>query len=178
MALATTIYGQTQNALATVVGSGAAANIADAIGAAAQIALSVTAVGNVTTGEDNLISVTLPANWLNCDCKAISVKAWGTTANNGDAKTLKLYFGSAVILTNSLTVSVAGKWTVEAIIVRTAANAQDVFAELRETGNDDSDIEIGTATQTDTADITIKLTGEATSTNDIVNEGLLVRPLN
>lgn len=137
-----------------------------------------TAVGNVGTGEDNLISYTLPANTLSADGNGVRITAWGTGANNGDAKTLKLYFGTAAILTTSLTTSQVDTWRVEATVWRTGSNAQDYESRLNQAGTTSIiDVENGTTTQTDTATITIKLTGEATSNNDIINEGLLVEVL-
>lgn len=140
--------------------------------------VNVTAVGNVGVGEDDLISYTLPANSLSANGKTIRIRAWGTAANNANAKTVKVYFGTATILTTSLTASVADSWWVEALVVRTGASTQDVVARLEETGANVMDMEVGTATQTDTATIAIKLTGTATADNDIVQEGLLVEFLN
>lgn len=140
--------------------------------------INVTAVGNVGVGEDDLISYTLPANALSSDGKAVRVRAWGTAANNANAKTVKLYFGATAILTTSLTVSVADSWWVEGLVIRTGSSTQDTVARLEETGSNTMDMEVSTAAITDTATIVIKLTGEATSNNDIVNEGLLVEMLN
>jgi hypothetical protein len=133
--------------------------------------LSTIAVGNVGTGEDNLKSYTLPANSLIADDRGVRITAWGTKANNADAKTLKLYFGSAAILTHSLGTSAAGNWKIEALVFRTGSSTQDYMADLTGT---DTDQESGTATETDTSTIVIKCTGEATSNNDIVQDGLLV----
>jgi hypothetical protein len=135
--------------------------------------VNTTAVGNVGSGEDDLMTYSLPANALSANAKGVRIKAWGTTANNANAKTVKLYFG-AVMLTNSLTTGSANRWTVEGLVFRTGSNAQDSFGELRETGTGNSDIEVGTLTQSDSGTITIKCTGEATSDNDVVQEGFLV----
>ena len=59
--------------------------------------VNTTAVGNVTTGEDNLITYSLPANTLSVNGMALRIVAWGLTANNANAKTLKVYFGTVVI---------------------------------------------------------------------------------
>lgn len=136
------------------------------------------AVGNVGAGEDDLITYTLPAGVLAADGETVRIKAWGTTVNNANTKTLKLYFGSAVILTNALTISAAGKWVLEAVVVRTGTDIQDYMAELRETGTGNSDIENGTATQDDGASIIIKCTGTATSNDDIKQEGMIVELIN
>lgn len=139
-----------------------------------------TAVGNAGSGEDDLITYSLPANSLSGNGKGVHITAWGTTANNANAKTLKLYFG-AVMLTNSLTVNLAGVWRIEADVFRTGSNAQDYVSQLVTTGAAGvalNDIEVGSLTQTDSGAITIKCTGEATSDNDIVQEGLFVKFIN
>lgn len=130
-------------------------------------------VGNVGAGEDVLATYTLAANSLVRASRGLGIKCWGTTANNGTAKTLKLYFG-AVMLTTSLTVSVAGSWVAEAEVWRNGTNAQKYISELRETGTGNSDVEVGSLTQTETASIVIKATGEAGANNDIVKEGFRI----
>lgn len=138
---------------------------------------NVTAVGNVGTGEDDLITYSLPALSLLKVGSAVRIRAWGTTANNANAKTLRLYFGVAV-LTTSLTVSQAGFWEINAIVVKNGASTQDANASLIEFPGTLHDIEQSAPNQTDTAAITIKCTGDATASNDIVQEGLLVEVLN
>jgi hypothetical protein len=143
--------------------------------------INTTAVGNVGAGEDNLITYDLPANALSGDGKGVEIIAWGTTANNAAAKTLKIYFGSQIILTNSLTVNLAGAWRAHCLVFRTAVDAQDYSSQLITTGAAGvalNDVEGGTATEDVGAAITIKCTGEATSNNDIVQEGLLIKFLN
>ena len=141
--------------------------------------VNTTAVGNVGVGEDDLITYSLPANALSANGKGIRIRAWGTAANNANAKTVKLYFGTQVILTTALTVSQTDTWKIDATVWRTGASTQDWESSLIEAGTVSlTDIENGTATQTDTAAITIKCTGTATSDNDIVNEGLTVEFLN
>lgn len=140
-----------------------------------------TAVGNVGGGTDDLITYSLPATSMNSNGRGVRITAWGTTANNVNAKTLILNFGSAAILTNSLTTSVAGIWRIEAEVFRTGSNIQDYSSQLVTTGTAAvaiNDIEGGTASQTDSSAITIKCTGAGTSNNDIVQEGLLVEMLN
>lgn len=140
-----------------------------------------TAVGNVGAGEDDLITYVMPASTLTAAKKGVRVTAWGTTANNANAKTIKAYFGSQVVLTNALTVSIAGVWRMESEVYSTGTEAQDWVSQLVTTGTAGvalNDIELGTATQDDGATITIKLTGTAVDNNDIVQEGMMVEFLN
>lgn len=130
-----------------------------------------TPVGNAGAGEDDLMSFALPANNLNANLRTIKVRCWGTTANNANAKTLKLHFGSAVVLTKSLTVSVAGVWYLEATIGRISSGNQRAVAALLEHG-ETPHVEQSAPTQTDTSAITIKVTGEGVADNDIQQAGM------
>lgn len=141
--------------------------------------VNTTAVGNVDAGEDDLITYALPANALSANGKGVRIQAWGTAANNANAKTLKLYFGSQIIETFTLTVSQVDTWSIEAVVYRTGSSTQDWKSRLIQAGTASAvDVEIGTATQTDTAAITIKCTGEGVATNDIVQEGMQVEFIN
>jgi len=137
-----------------------------------------TAVGNVGAGEDDLCTVTLPASMMINASSGIRITAWGTGANNANAKTLKLYFGTQIILTTALTINQVDTWRATATVWRTGASAQDWESMLVQAGTASLvDVENGTATQTETATISIKCTGDATTNNDIVQEGLVVELL-
>jgi hypothetical protein len=72
-------------------------------------------------------------------------------------------------------------WRVTANVFSTGTDTQDWSSQLVTTGAAGvalNDVENGTATQDDGAAITIKCTGEATSNNDIVQEGQLVEYFN
>ena len=134
-----------------------------------------TAVGNVGTGEDNLITHTIAASTLYAAKRTVRITAWGTAANNANAKTLKLYFGSVAILTLSLTVSQTCKWRIIAEVISTGTNAQDYGSQIIQSGTASQvSVENGTLTQTDSSAITVKCTGDATSDNDVVQEGMIV----
>lgn len=137
-----------------------------------------TAVGNVGAGEDDLQTCTVAANALTVTNRGIHWKAWGTGANNANAKTLTCYAGTQAVLTNAFTVSLAESWEVEGWFTRTGASTQDWKSTfLGNTGAAGAfvyDPELGTATQTETAAITFKCTGTAVADNDIVMEGFVV----
>jgi hypothetical protein len=136
--------------------------------------VNTTAVGNVGGGTDDLITYTLPANALSANGKGVRITAWGTTANNANAKTVTLAFGGQTIMTQALTISIAGTWRIEAVVVKNGANTQDIWAELLQLATIVHKQTITAGTQTDTSDIVIKCTGAATSNNDIVEEGLAI----
>lgn len=142
------------------------------------IPVNLTPVGNVGSGEDDLMTYPLPANSLSAG-RGLRIKAWGTTANNGNSKQVKLFFGSLAILTTALTVSQAGVWEIEAEVYSTGTDAQRYIARLLQGGATTLiDAEQGTHTQDDGATITIKCTGEATSNNDIQQNGFVIESLN
>lgn len=138
------------------------------------------AVGNVgASGPDDLQTTALGANMLVKASRGLRITAWGTCANTANAKTFTLNFGSQVVLTHACVVNVASQWKITTRVVRTGASTQDWASEY--TGNSGAvnafeyDPEIGTASQSETAGITIKMQSTvSTSNNDIVEEGLLV----
>lgn len=143
------------------------------------LSVNTTSTGNgADTTEDTLLTFSLPAKALSANKKGIKVRAWGTTASNADNKTIKLYFGSEVITTPTAATSGKG-WELELEVYRTGSSTQVVF------GNGQVDVTpvtplITTGAETDTATITIKVTGQAGTgnANDIVAKGLIVEMLN
>lgn len=142
--------------------------------------VNTTAVGNVGGGTDDLITYTMPASSMVTTGKGVRILAWGETANNANAKTVVLNFGSTAILTNALTISIAGFWRIEAEVIRTGSSAQIYTSALATTGTAGvalNDLEGGTSAQTETNTIVIKCTGAATADNDIIQRGLIVEYL-
>lgn len=143
--------------------------------------INTTAVGNVGTGTDDLMSYLLLANSLSANGKGIRVKGWGITAPNANSKTLTFNWGS---LSHGfvMTASISGNWIWEIEIFRTGSNAQRIFYRIMEATDNSGGLVTPKAaqvcnqvsSQTDSADITVKFTGAATANNDIVQEGMLV----
>lgn len=160
------------------LGMGTGTGLSNAVGVAD---VNNTAVGNVGAGTDDLMTYSLPANSLSGNEKGVRITAWGTFANNANAKTLTMNFGSTVILTNALTINVGATWYMEAYVFRTGVDTQDYIAKLITVGAAGvavNDIENGTSAQDDGAAITIKCTGAATTDNDIVQEGMIIEFFN
>lgn len=137
---------------------------------------TTTNVGNVTTGEDNLQTHLIPAYNLERAGAAVRTTFTGTTANNANAKTLRVYIGTALVMTKSLTPSLAGAWQVEIVLIATAVNAQRYTVKLIESDTAASGaatvagVAVGSATQASNASITLKTTAEAVATNDVVGQ--------
>jgi hypothetical protein len=145
-----------------------------------KINVNTTAVASVGAGPDTLMSYTLPANSLSINGKGVRVTAWGTTANNANAKTITINFGS-VSFGTTMTPSIVGAWRFVMTAIRVGSNAQDWGFVLTEvvnaTGlaaNKEKQVAQSNGTQTDTADIIIKITSTGTAASDIVQEGMLV----
>jgi hypothetical protein len=142
--------------------------------------VNVTPVGNVGGGEDDLMSYVLPADSLNVAKRGLRITAWGSFANTLDTKTLRLYFGSVVILETNFDILTAGVWRVSAEVISKGVDSQEAVAQLLTTLGSGSppialnDLELSSPTQDDGSAITIKCTGAATTTDDIIQRGLLV----
>jgi hypothetical protein len=135
------------------------------------------ATGNVGAGEDILMTYDVPANTLYADTRIVKVTWWGTCADNANVKTVKCYFGSLVD-THTMTASQIDQWRIVLTVVRSSSGNQEYRLDFDEDGSaEQHHIHIGTLTETDTAAITAKLTGEATADDDIVCRGMTVENL-
>ncbi len=131
-----------------------------------------TQTGNTGTGEDTLFSYALPASQLANNGNAISGRASGTFATSANNKRLRFKFGATTILdTTSVAITSAASWVLTFEIVRTGATTQKCNATLITS----SSVLVATAAYTTAAEtlsgaVTILVTGEGTSDNDIVGQ--------
>ena len=140
-----------------------------------RLSVNTTAVGNVGAGEDDLITYTLPAATLGVDGMGVRITAFGQTANNANAKNLKMYFGSTALSTITLETSSAGGWVLGVVVIRTGATAQ--IGRVTNAGHGTTWKGGGgasTPAETLSGAVTIKCTGTATANDDIVNALMLV----
>ncbi len=132
-----------------------------------------TPVGNVGTGEDDLMSYTLPANTLSANGKGIRVTASGL-GNGIDNSTLKFHFGSFAYTLHGLT-SIEIWWFSALILRSSAGNQRRLYtAHAEPTGVTTSTD--GTASQDETGAIIVKFTGENISdaSDDAVSQSLML----
>ncbi len=135
------------------------------------INVNTSAVGNVGTGEDNLISYTLPANALTTNGDRLIIRASGTFAANANNKRVKLYFGTQVLFDTTALAFNSGDWCLEAEVIRTGATTQKAWARWISSNTTlGVSMDYTTPAMTLTNSQAIKCTGEATSNNDIVQE--------
>ena len=166
------------NASTTVAG-GSGTGTATLVGV---LSANTTAVGNVGSGEDDLMSYSLPANTLGANNKGIRITAWFSTAGDNETKTLTFYFGTGSTVMYSASALNNAPLMITIIILRTASNDQVGFYN-RYNGQTDaySGGTLEALAETDTAAINIRFTGTAVSNpadNAIVQRGMVVEMLN
>lgn len=127
------------------------------------------------TDETTLWSYPLPAGTLASDGQAVRIKAWGTTAANGNTKSVALKFGATSLRTASTSTSGAA-WVLDAVVARTGAAAQTASATstFNVTGT-----AVTTPGETLSGAVTIAVTGTngTASAGDITFSGAIVELL-
>lgn len=140
--------------------------------------IMASAVGNVTTGEDSLLSYTLPANTLGKENDTLEIIGFGTNATNSNNKTLKLYFQDELIFTTGVTTINGLSWKVTALITRIdATNQMQCTVYNGDTASVSNPVSVGFPIQNLATDLLIRFTGEAVATNDILQRGLIINLL-
>jgi hypothetical protein len=143
---------------------------------------SDTTAGSTTAvvTEETLITYTLPANSLNVNGKAIRIRVSGITAANTNVKTIRLYFGTTVLMSNDITTTPNNQgWEFEATVIRTAATTQKCVSRgTVATANQTTTYQ--ESGQTLTSTVIIKITGQngTASATDITAQFLHVEFLN
>lgn len=136
-------------------------------------------VGNgADTTEDLLKSFNLPANALDSVGRSINIYAWGSYGANTNSKTVKMYFGASTV-TSTQTLN-GGGWALEMMVGKSASNVQRISGQII-AGTSHGGCTTGTGAETDTAAITIKVTGQDTTSanaNAVVLQGLVVNYMN
>jgi hypothetical protein len=132
------------------------------------VVTNVTQVGNVGTGEDDLMTYALPANTFEAVGQTVTLRAAG---NSVAATSLRLYVDGTLIRAAS---TALGAWTADVQITRIDASNVLVTGWIN---CEDTAITNGVNAQYNVATteaiasfgstITVKFTGEGTSTNDV-----------
>lgn len=109
----------------------------------------------------------------------VRITAWGTSAANGNNKTVKIFFGSLTAISTGVVTISAKTWVARAIILRTGVSTQKVIGEAI---SDATPIAASAQdhTQDETAAITVKVTGASPTTgaaSDILGKGMTVEAL-
>lgn len=141
--------------------------------------IDMTAVGNVGTGEDNLISYAMPAKVLGHNLESLEITAFGTVAANANNKRIKLKFGTTTLYDTTAVAANAGSWEITSKITRTASAVEKCITKIVSSNSlilDNSNYVL--ASENTDNNLNIFCTGEATTNNDIVQEGLIIRWFN
>lgn len=139
------------------------------------LSVTTTAVGNVGSGEDTLMTYQLAEGLLGTAGWGVEIIAAFACANNSNTKTIKLYFGATAIATYSASTYTAMSLGIHAFVIRTGPTAQLAYATYGAPVTNGYYNTITTPAETLANAITIKATGEATSDNDISQKLLMVR---
>ena len=136
-----------------------------------------TSANNITTGEDQLHAYALRPVAASEITSSIILEGEGSFANNANAKTLKVHYGTTAIISKALTASVAGVFKYRVEIFKTGTNTQRYNFELLSTGLTALVTEMGAGalTETEGNTLTVKSTGEGVATSDIVENTFSVR---
>lgn len=138
---------------------------------------SVTAVGNVGAGTDDLITYTVPANTLAVNGQSVWFEAWGSLANNANSKTVTLAWGADTFTLIAAAMDTSNTtWSVRGRIFRTGAATQLVLVNVTDTGDitgNQGDIN-STGARTLSGSNVLKLTAVGVADNDIVCTAMIV----
>jgi len=126
-------------------------------------------VGNVGTGEDDLMSASISAATLETNTQCLCFEAHFTTAANANNKTVKIKFGATTIYDSTAVAANDDRLHVHGVIYRTGAATQ--IARVTAIGNNGgaflNDVQFSSPTETLSGAITFKATCAGTSDNDV-----------
>lgn len=139
---------------------------------------SITAVGNITTGVDDLITQTIAASTLATDGDRLRITSVVSLAANANSKQILAKYGSTTAYDSTAQVANAGTLVIEVVVTRTGAATQNVSARVNSSNAlFASTANFTTAAETLSGSVTFKLTGEGVSTDDIIQRSLLIEYL-
>lgn len=132
-----------------------------------RLTANTTQVGNALTGEDDLMTYSVPAGILAVNGQNIFAIASGSFAANANLKTLKCYWGATQVFSSGAIAANAGDWRMEVQVIRTGAATQIVNVDWS-SGNAllISSAAVVTATETLGGAVVLKWTAEATLNDD------------
>lgn len=135
-----------------------------------------TPVSNSSTTETDLMTFSLPANTMGTDNDYLEVVAWGETTAAVSNKTIKMYFGSTVIFNTTALAFGATAWRLEARIIRGSSTTQVTITSF--SGNTallTTTAQVAAPGETMSGAITIKCTGQGGASDEVFQEGFIVK---
>lgn len=136
-----------------------------------------TDVGNVTTGEDDLMQYSIPAGQMATNGDYLEFTMTLYIAGNVNTKEINVYFGSSNILNiPALATSEDGTIEISGTIIRTGASTQKATVSWRgSTDHGQASAHFSQPNQTLSNIIVLKATGESTATDDIIQKIMTVK---
>lgn len=139
------------------------------------VQLSAAGIGNgADTTDDTLFSYTLPAGALSMVGQALSIRGFGTLANNANNKRASFFFGAGRIGSTNIITTANVSWLIRLTVFKTGPSTQFLVSETM-VSSITSNVVCRAVSETDTAPIVIKLVGASTTTgaaNDVVANGM------
>lgn len=135
-----------------------------------------TTSGTTQNTEYVLNTLTLKANAFNANGKAVTIRAWGTTAANANAKNLKVYFGTTAVATVTGSTASGKDYNISMTVVRTGSNTQSGVASIMiDTATSATMAVNGAIAETDSADIviTVKSANTAAAAASATGKGMV-----
>jgi hypothetical protein len=132
-------------------------------------------VGNgADATEDVLMQVVLPPGTFDINARQILIEAYGSIAATSATKDAKIYFGTAQLAGSAFhaTTTQTGNWVISALITRSGVGTQTALV-MTDTTLPAAGVTVHTQTvqsltQDETVALTIKVTGQAPSTANLV----------
>lgn len=148
------------------------------VGVGGTLKSDITAVGNVTTGVDDLISYSVPASTLGTNGDSITFEAAIQFAANANSKEVICSFGGTTLIDTTAQIQSGGDMTIRGTIVRTGATTQiatttfsnTAVTPLFATGAS----KYSAPAETLSGAVTLKCTGEGVASDDISQKFLRV----
>lgn len=128
---------------------------------------NATAVGNVGSGEDDLMSASVAASTLGTNGDSLCFSMTFTTAANANNKTIKVKYGATTLWDSTAVAANDQRVRVRGRITRTGAATQIAVVEVMVSGGYTATVVTSSPTETLSGAVTLKATGEATSDNDV-----------
>jgi hypothetical protein len=135
------------------------------------VGMDATVGANSGASETDLFTMTLPAYTLNANGQTLDILAAGLLAGNANNKRLRVYLGSTTLYdSGAFAAASLTDFRISGTICRANATAANCLVELRTSSTTIGPTVLNdyvTAAETLTGDLTLRITGTATDTNDI-----------